>query len=71
MAEFLIKNFEYTDSTSFYQEYQKLFSAFVINEDGSISNTKILSGQKKTGKEMLRVISIMPKWITGEVKGVK
>jgi protein TonB len=71
MSIFLFKNFEYTDSARLYQENQKLFIEFVINIDGSISDAKIVRGQKYTGQELLRVMSIMPKWIPGEINCIK
>jgi hypothetical protein len=70
-GNFIWKNFEYTDSASFYQENQKIWVEFIINEDGTLSDIKILRGQKFTGIEMLRVISIMPNWKPAELNGVK
>ena len=71
MAKFIQENFEYTDSSLFYQENQKVWVEFIINQDGKISHIQILKGQKFTGNEMVRVISIMPNWKPGELNGVK
>lgn len=52
----------------------RIFITFIVEKDGSISNIEV--NQKILGCEQLvieakRVLSLMPKWIPGEVQGVK
>jgi TonB family protein len=44
---------------------------FVVDENGSVSNAKIIGNQLGNGldDEAIRVISNMPKWTPGKVKG--
>ena len=49
----------------------KVYVNFVINKDGSVSDTKIARGvDPSLDAEALRVVSLLPKW-TPENKGVK
>ncbi len=49
-----------------------IFVKFIVNEDGSISNAQIVkSVNPEFDEEVLRVISIMPKWIPGKQKDIK
>lgn len=71
MVQFIWENFEYTDSARLYQENQKIWVEFIINQNGTISDIKILRGQKYSGIDMKRVVSIMPTWKPAELNGVK
>ena len=71
LGTFLLQNFEYTDSARVYQENQKVFVEFVIMQDGSIADAKIIKGQKFNGQEVLRVIRLMPNWKPGEIDNIK
>jgi len=47
-----------------------VYVQFVIEKDGSISNTKILRGvSSNMDKEVIRVVKLMPKWKPGTQKG--
>lgn len=49
-----------------------IYTNFIINEDGSISDIKILKGINEIcDKAALDVISIMPDWIPGICQGEK
>ena len=51
-----------------------IFVSFVVSSDGSIRNVKLLRGIKESPgltKEVLRVISEMPKWKPGRQSGEK
>jgi TonB family protein len=44
--------------------------SFIVNKDGSISDIKVLRGVASAlDKEAIRVVSAMPKWIPGKMKG--
>jgi TonB family protein len=50
----------------------KVFLKFVVNPDGSISNTEILrsvAGGEGLSIEALRIVKAMPKWIAGKQNG--
>lgn len=50
----------------------KVFVAFIIENDGSVQEVKILSDLGYgTGEEALRVLLLSPKWIPGEQDGRK
>ena len=50
----------------------KVYVAFIVEPDGSISNVKAKKGTNKLlRKEAERVVSKMPKWIAGEANGNK
>ena len=50
----------------------KVFVRFVIEKDGSITNASILKGiGYGCDEEAIRVVNAMPKWIPGEVNGIK
>jgi TonB family protein len=47
-----------------------VYVSFVVKEDGSITDAKILRGLGKNyDDEVLRVISLMPKWLPGKQNG--
>ena len=71
MVQFIRDNFVYTDSASLFEENQKLCVEFIINQDGTISDIIVLTGQKYTGNELIRVVSIMPNWKPAELDEVK
>lgn len=68
MSEYLLKNIHLVDSTIFDGRF---VIKFVVNEDGSISNGKIIRGiNEECDKEILRVVQAMPKWTPGKRRGV-
>lgn len=42
---------------------------FVVEKDGTVSNVTIIKGEDPAGKEMMRVISMSPKWKPGIING--
>jgi TonB family protein len=47
-----------------------VYVSFIVNEDGSITDAKILRGLGKNyDEEVLRVINLMPKWLPGKQNG--
>jgi len=50
----------------------KVYVAFVIEKDGSMTDIKVLRDiGHGTGKEAIRVLELSPKWIPGEQNGKK
>ncbi|CAM3472249.1 energy transducer TonB [Flavobacterium chungbukense] len=48
----------------------KLFATFIIEKDGSLSDIKVLRDIGfGTGKELIRVLKLSPKWKPGKQKG--
>ena len=48
----------------------RIFVEFIIEEDGSISNVKLLRGADQLlDEEALRVVNSSPKWTPGKVRG--
>ena len=48
----------------------KTLVAFIVNEDGTLSNIKIQkSSWEILDNEALRVVQLMPKWIPAQVDG--
>jgi len=51
-------------------EQGKVILQMIIENDGSISNLKIIKGVSESiDKETLRVVNLMPKWIPGNYSG--
>jgi len=47
-----------------------VYVSFIVKEDGSIADAKILRGLNKSyDEEVIRVINLMPKWIPGTQNG--
>jgi TonB family protein len=42
---------------------------FVVCEDGTVCNTKVVKGTNLLNEESLRVVRAMPKWTPGSIKG--
>ncbi len=70
MLKFVYENLRYPDEAKKSKTEGTVVIQFVINIDGSISNTKIV---KEIGdgcaKEVLRVVNEMPIWIPGKQRG--
>ena len=70
LYEFLGKNMRYPAMASGENLEAKIYVQFVINKDGSISDTEVLRGQGfGFDKEALRVINAMPNWNPGKQGG--
>ena len=54
---------KYLDNNLKYPEEAKTLIAFTVNEDGSISNARVLQSSKLVlDNEALRIVKSMPKW---------
>ena len=63
MIEFFKSNVKYPSTAIKNKVEGTVFVQFVVEKDGSISETEIRKGlQKDCNKEALRVIGEMPKW---------
>jgi len=70
LVKFLSSNLQYPDSARHNNIEGKVVAHFVVNEDGSISDPQILKGLGYgCDEEVLRVISMMPKWNPGKLDG--
>jgi TonB family protein len=60
----------YKRPTSSLEYSGKIFVEFVVSENGSITNSKIVRGLcKECDKNALEVVNKMPKWIPAEQNG--
>jgi protein TonB len=70
LLEYLAKNIKYPTEAKENKIEGKVLVEFIVEKDGSISNTKIV---KKAGygfdEETLRVIKAMPNWKPGKQNG--
>ncbi|MCB0523401.1 MAG: TonB family protein [Lewinellaceae bacterium] len=73
MGKFLMKNVKYPESAKKENAEGVVVVAFVVQEDGSLSDIQEATGRKDLHadlvKEAIRVVSIMPKWKPGVVDG--
>jgi TonB family protein len=70
MNIFIIKELKYPDKAIKRKTQGKVYINFIIEVDGSISNSKVLKGiGHGCDEEALRIISLMPKWKAGFHKG--
>lgn len=70
MYEFIAGNLKYPVEAQRNNISGKVFVSFVVRQDGSISDMKILKGIGfGCDEETVRVISQMPKWIPGKQNG--
>jgi len=67
---FLANNIHYPEDEMAIGIQGTVYVQFVIEKDGSISNTKILRGvSSNMDEEVIRVVKLMPKWKPGTQKG--
>ena len=70
LMEYLNKNIKYPVEAATKGEQGRVIVAFVVDRDGSITNTSIRkSVSPSLDKEALRVVNAMPKWQPGMQKG--
>lgn len=70
MMKFISDNLQYPNEAKEQKKQGKVVVQCIINEDGTVTQTKILKGvHPSLDKEALRIISIMPKWSAGKLKG--
>ncbi len=72
MIQFLSMNIKYPEDAKAKGIEGTVFVTFIVKDDGTVSNVKILRGiDKSCDMEAIRVVKMMPKWIPGEQKGEK
>jgi protein TonB len=72
MYEYLAKKMKYPEAAKAVGVQGIVYIGFVVEKDGSISNTQILRDiGAGCGEEALRVVNDMPKWIPGEQRDKK
>lgn len=70
LISFLSKNIIYPEKAKAEQIHGRVYVRFVVEKDGSITNAKIIRDiGGGCGEEVLRVISLMPKWNPGKQGG--
>ncbi len=84
LFEFIAKNIKYPQSAVDSAFQGRCYCNFIVEKDGSLSNIKVIRhalnnkpfnspGMQKVKddieKEVIRVLSLMPKWVPGKVKG--
>ncbi len=70
MYRYLAKNVKYPAAAQRANVEGKVFAAFIVEKDGSITNVKIVKGIGfGCDEEVLRIMKEMPKWIPGTQAG--
>lgn len=70
LMEYLSKNIKYPEAAMKKGIQGRGIVQFVVEKDGSITNVKILRGvDPELDKEAVRVVSAMPKWKPGTLRG--
>ncbi len=70
LMEYIAKNLTYPQEARDKGVEGRVFISMVIDKDGSVSNVKVLRGiSKECDAEAVRVISSLPKWKPGKIKG--
>lgn len=63
LVKFLDNNLKYPEEAQKQKWQGKSLIAFTVNEDGSISNVRVLQSSKLVlDNEALRIVKMMPKW---------
>lgn len=72
MMYFIMVNVNYPQKSIEKNEQGRVFLAFVVEKDGSITNIKVEKGVSPAlNNAAIKVVSSMPKWIPGEIGGKK
>ena len=72
MMYFIMVNVNYPEKSIENNEQGRVFLAFVVEKDGSITNIKVEKGVSPAlNNAAIKVVSSMPKWIPGEIGGKK
>ena len=70
MMEFVAKNVVYPKEAQDKGISGRVFVSFIVEKDGSVSNVELKRGiGGGCDEEAVRVISAMPKWKPGKMKG--
>lgn len=68
LGKYLGKNIRVSKATLKEQIQSRFISKFIIEKDGTVSNSHIINPLNKAmAKEVLRVVKAMPKWIPGKL----
>lgn len=73
MLPYLKNNTKYPEISLREQSQGKAYVSFIVDKEGNITDVKIAKSDadRYCNKEAVRVVSSMPKWIPGEVRGRK
>lgn len=72
MDQFIKANIKYPAEAKAKRQQGKVYVQFIVEKDGSISDVKIRRGSYPAlDQEALRVISMMPNWKPGSMRGKK
>lgn len=70
MKRFVNKNLKYPEISREMADQGRVYAQFVVNEDGTIEQVKILRGvSRDIDNETIRLIKSMPNWTPGESQG--
>ena len=67
----LFDNLKYPQIASITGAEGRVMFSFIVSREGDVEDVKILSGEKEFGNEIKRVMSMCPKWVPGELQGIK
>ena len=71
LYEYLARNLDYPDAAKEAGIQGRVFVAFVVEKDGSISNVRVLRGiGGGCDEEAVRVVQNMPRWTAGKQRGI-
>lgn len=71
LFEYLSKNIQYSKAAKKNGIQGRVLVSFIVEKDGSISNAKVeKSVEPSLDEEALRVVTVMPKWVSGKQNGV-
>jgi TonB family protein len=72
MRSFIRENLKYPQAAAAEKREGVVYISFIVNEDGSIADPKVLKGiEASMDNEALRVVKMFPKWKPGEQNGLK
>jgi len=72
MQKWMQENLQYPEISIEMSEQGKVYLSFVVEKDGTITNVQVIKGiSRDLDNEAKRLIRTMPKWNSGESKGLK
>jgi protein TonB len=72
LSRFIQRNVRYPQISQYKQKQGKVDVRFIVDENGRVTNPQIIKGLGEDyNKEVLRVLSRMPRWSPGEQNGKK
>lgn len=70
MMEFIMKNMKYPQEAKVAGVKGKVYVQFVVKEDGTLDDIKVIRGiGSGCDEEARRIVKLMPNWIPGEQRG--